>query len=270
MERDIELREYYRKKYLSYQNRGNFVQDMNPLIKLNVFFALAILGVLISDWRIQLSICLVYYVIAMAGRKLKSFALLYSGVGITFFVFLVIVRQLSVEGSHVMFSILGWKWTWEGLQNAISMTLSLWVFSGAIILFFDLTEIRDLMYSLEMKGMSHVTSYVILASLQTSVDLKRTSQTIMDSQRARGVETEGNILVRVRALIPVLSPLFLSALASTEEKAVSMDARAFSVERAHTFLRELRPTPKYEVVIAVLVDICLAAVILLKITGRIG
>ena len=74
----------------------------------------------------------------------------------------------------------------------------------------------------------------------------------------------------MKALIPVLSPLFLSALASTEEKTIAMDARAFSVEREHTFLRQIKAAEKYEVVLAVLSDIVLVVVLILKIMGKLG
>ena len=61
----------------------------------------------------------------------------------------------------------------EGWESALDMTMTLCGFSGAVILFFTLTEMRDLMYALEKKGVSHVTSYVILASMHTITDLKK-------------------------------------------------------------------------------------------------
>ncbi len=270
MEKQVNLNDFYRKKYMTYQKKENFVQDLNPVVKLNILLAIGIICVLLTDFKWRLAICALYYVIAFAGKKFRSFGLLFTGLAISFLAFLSVIRQLSVEGSHVLFSIFGWKWTMEGWESALDMTMTLCGFSGAVILFFTLTEMRDLMYALEKKGVSHVTSYVILASMQTITDLKKTSQTIMDSQRARGVETEGNLLVRVKALVPVISPLFLSALTSAEEKAISMDARAFSVKRDHTFLRELQPAPIYEVILAVIVDLCLIALIGMKITGRLG
>lgn len=99
------------------------------------------------------------------------------GVGAVLFIYLTIIRQLSVNGKQVLFSIFGWDWTVEGFQVAIDMTFSLIAFSGGILLFFYFTELRDFMYTLERK-VSHVTSYVVLSSMQT-IGLKKTSQTIM-------------------------------------------------------------------------------------------
>lgn len=134
--------------------------------------------------------------------------------------------------------------------------------SGAVILYFAITSMRDLMYSLELKGVSHVTSYIMLASFQTIKDLGVASKTILDSQKSRGVETDGNIFMRVKALVPIMGPLLLGALSSAEEKSIAMDARAFSVDRKHTFLRELRPIPHWEKGIVICIDVMLFATIL--------
>ena len=269
-EQNIDLREYYRNKYMPYQMKGNCIADLNPLIKVNLALVFGIIGLVIPYLSVKIAICVFYCIIAAIGKKGVGFAKVFWGVGAVLFIYLTIIRQLSVNGKQVLFSIFGWDWTVEGFQVAIDMTFSLIAFSGGILLFFYFTELRDFMYTLERKGVSHVTSYVVLSSMQTIKDLKKTSQTIMDSQKARGVETEGNFWHRMKALIPLLSPLFLSALASTEEKTIAMDARAFSVEREHTFLRQIKAAEKYEVVLAVLSDIVLLVVLILKIMGKLG
>lgn len=53
---------------------------------------------------------------------------------------------------------------------------------------------------------------------------------IMDSQRARGVETQGNIFVRAKALIPSLVPLVVSAFMSSEERALALESKGFEYE----------------------------------------
>jgi energy-coupling factor transporter transmembrane protein EcfT len=121
------------------------------------------------------------------------------------------------------------------------------------------------MYSLEKKGVSHTVSYIMLASFQTIKDLKKTTNTIMESQKARGIETEGSVKNRMKAFFPVLGPLILGAISGTEEKLIAMDARAFSVECPHSFLRELRPVPFYEKIITAVVDIFALAAVAYKI-----
>jgi len=181
-------------------------------------------------------------------------------------VFIILIRELSykVENPTIMFNLLGWKWTWEAFYEGLRLGTVILSFSGAIILFYAFTTMRDLMYSLEQKGVSHATSYVMLASFQTIIDLRASVVTIMESQKARGIETQGNPLVRLKAFFPIITPLLLGALSSSEEKFVAMDARAFAVERKHTFLRQLRKVPAYEKLAVVAIDAAFAALVLYK------
>ena len=123
----------------------------------------------------------------------------------------------------------------------------------------------ELVYMLEKKGMSHTFSYIILSAFQTIKDLSKSSQTIMDSQRCRGIETEGSIVNRAKAFVPVLGPLVLGAISNAEEKSIAMDARAFSAPNKHTSLLLLRKVPTSEQLLVWVFDLAL----ILTIIGRI-
>ena len=76
-------------------------------------------------------------------------------------------------------------------------------------------------------------------------ELQKQSMVIMDSQRSRGVETEGNLFTRSKALIPVFIPLVLSSIANTEERAITLESRAFSSESRRTRLYDIEKS-KYD------------------------
>jgi len=209
--------------------------------------------------------CLFYIIFSFTIGLGKKFCSLFSALFVLAGVFTIIVRQFSAPGGDVMFTLFGWDFTVGALINGLNMSSALLGFSGPIILFFMATETRDLMYSLEQKGVSHSVSYIMLASFQTIIDLKASTTTIMESQKARGIETEGNILNRIKAFFPILAPLILGALSSTEEKTIAMDARAFSVECEHTFLRELKPVPAWEKTMVIIIDLAFVALCVTKI-----
>ena len=112
-----------------------------------------------------------------------------------------------------------------------------------------LKKMKDLMLALENRGVTHVASYIMLSSMQSIIDMKKSADTILESQKARGIETDGNLIVRMKAFFPTLGPILLSAMSGTEEKAIAMDARAFSHEGGHTYLRVLRPIPVWEYIV---------------------
>lgn len=246
-------------KFLDYQTYGNPFKDLNPLSKLNLLLVLAFIPLVAQNTVLAFCLCLGYYFLAAYIGEFKYFNGIFTKVAITILFFLLILRQLTVHGTTVLFSVFGWEWTLEAIFKALDLGGIILGFSGAIILFYASTPMRDLMYALEQKGVSHTTSYIILASFQTITDLNASVNTIFESQKARGIEVEGNILNRVKAFFPIISPLLLGAMASAEEKSIAMDARAFSLDTKHTFLRELRPVPQWEKTLMIGVNVFFVA-----------
>ncbi len=235
-------------RFRSYQKTGNFWLDLNPLTKLNICLAFAFSALIMLDYRYGIPLCLLCCVMAALSGKFKEFFSLYGRICLIIIVFVTVIRQIGMRTGNVtpFINILGWQWYLESFiagWNTITFILG---FSGCLIFFFATTPMRDLMYAFEQMGVSHETSFIMLASMQNIIDLKKASVTILESQKSRGIETDGNILVRAKAFFPTLGPLLLAAIASTEEKAIALDARAFSVKRKHTFLRELAPAGRAE------------------------
>ena len=63
-----------------------------------------------------------------------------------------------------------------------------------------------------------------------------TMHTITDAQRSRGMETEGNLLVRIKAFLPLISPVVMSALTATRERAIALEVRGFGAKGTKTWL----------------------------------
>lgn len=51
--------------------------------------------------------------------------------------------------------------------------------------------------------------------------------TIMDAQRSRGLETEGNLITRAKSFLPLISPVVMSSLINTRERAIALEIRGF-------------------------------------------
>lgn len=248
-----------------YQQFDNWFLAFNPLSKLNILFVLGFSSMLINDWRYGFTLSILLCVLAFAVNRGVKFLKPFSVIVLIFGFFTLVIRQFSVEGTTVLFTLFGiLPVTEEALVNGLNTASYLLGFSGAVILFFVTTEMRDLMYVLEQKGMSHEVSYIVLASFQTIIDLRKNAELIMESQKARGIETEGSVMNRIRAFFPILGPLVLGAISGTEEKSIAMDARAFSVKCKHTFLRELRPAPAWEKILTAAADICFVLLVVYK------
>ena len=51
---------------------------------------------------------------------------------------------------------------------------------------------------------------------------------ISESQRARGLDTEGSFRARLRGILPLVGPVILSSLTDVEERSLALESRAFS------------------------------------------
>jgi energy-coupling factor transport system permease protein len=95
------------------------------------------------------------------------------------------------------------------------------------------------MLSLVQRGVPTGLAYIIVATIQLVPRLRARAAAILDAQRARGLETGGNLLRRFRALVPLVVPLVLSSLVDVEERALAIEARAFNQPGPKTSLIEI-------------------------------
>ena len=64
---------------------------------------------------------------------------------------------------------------------------------------------------------------------------------IMKAQMARGMDfTEGNIFERLKKIMPVIVPLFVSAIRRSNELALAMDARCYHGGEGRTKMKPLK------------------------------
>ena len=128
----------------------------------------------------------------------------------------------------------------QGLKTGISLSFMIMNIAGIFVWFFQTTENKEISRALEMSGMHYKAAYVFISTLQMIEILSKDSKTIMNAQQARGVETEGNMIIRAKAFVPSLIPLILGAVIGLEERVLTLEARGFSIQGEKTHLFNLK------------------------------
>lgn len=242
-------------------DQNNKIVSLYPLTKFYLAIAFVVVSIAMPG-IVSKIICfvLINILAGMSGvwpvfiRRVKN------SVGILFII-LVIIQTLFSPGEDVIFSFWIFEAKWEGLMIALNLGFTLMCVGGSLIWFFAVTKEKDFVLSLEKQGMSPKASYVVLSTLQMVPVLKKKSVTIMNAQKARGVETEGNLIVRAKVFVPTIIPLVLSSITGTEERALTLEARGFSSGIRPTHLEDIEKTPADKtatVIITVLFVIALA------------
>lgn len=158
-------------------------------------------------------------------------------------------RLRAGDGSHypgffhvgnetVLFTVGTWPFYKEGLLFALGISFRALNIVGAFLILVLTTKPSDLVEALVRKGLSPRIGYVLNSVFQIIPQMMATVGTITDAQRSRGVETEGRLMTRIKAFLPLIGPVVLNSLLDTKERTLALQARGFNVPGRKTFLNE--------------------------------
>lgn len=127
------------------------------------------------------------------------------------------------------------------LEFSLAMSLRFVVLVESFSVFFLTTSPDHLSLALEQSHVPYDFTFAFTTAVRFVPVLAEEAETIMDAQKARGLELErGNFLKRVRNYIPVLIPLIVSAIRRSLELAEAMESRAWGASPKHTNLYVLK------------------------------
>ena len=155
----------------------------------------------------------------------------------------------------------GYIVTAQNLENAVTMTVRFIVLVESFSIFFLTTSPDNLGLALEQARVPYEFSFAFTTAVRFVPVLAEEAQTIMDAQKARGLELEkGNFLKRIRNYIPILIPLIVSAIRRSLELAEAMESRAWGATKNRTNLYALKLRRNDFALLAVTIGILLVAI----------
>ncbi len=150
-------------------------------------------------------------------------------------VFIFVVNILS------NFFTSGYMLTALAVETSAAMTLRFVVLVESFSVFFLTTSPDHLGLALEQTRMPYEFAFAFTTAVRFVPVLAEEAQTIMDAQKARGLELEkGGFLKRIRNYVPVLIPLIVSAIRRSLELAEAMESRAWGATKKRTNLYTLK------------------------------
>jgi energy-coupling factor transport system permease protein len=154
----------------------------------------------------------------------------------------------------------GYMLTAEALETSAAMTLRFVVLVESFSVFFLTTSPDHLGLALEQTRVPYEFAFAFTTAVRFVPVLAEEAQTIMDAQKARGLELEkGGFLKRIRNYVPVLIPLIVSAIRRSLELAEAMESRAWGATKKRTNLYALRLHRGDFVLLAITIGILVVA-----------
>lgn len=155
----------------------------------------------------------------------------------------------------------GYVMTAKNIENATALTMRFIVLVESFSVFFLTTSPDHLGLALEQTHVPYELVFAFTTAVRFVPVLAEEAQTIMDAQKARGLELErGNFLKRIRNYIPILIPLIVSAIRRSLELAEAMESRAWGATKKRTNLYVLRMHKGDLVLVAITIGILTVAV----------
>ena len=188
-------------------------------------------------------------------------AVLLSGVPIKFYVKSLKVIVFIVILTSVLNLFYGtgdpiWEWgvlkiTLNGINRSVFVTVRIicLILTSSVLTFTTSpTELTDAIERL-MKPLNkihfpvHEIAMMMSLALRFVPTLLEETDKIMQAQKARGADLEsGNIFKRIKALIPILIPLFVSAFRRAYELATAMECRCYRGGVGRTRMKSIHMT----------------------------
>ncbi len=241
MLKDITLGQYF---------PGNsLIHRLDPRTKLIMLVVYIVALFLAVSW-VSYSVMLAFLVasIAISGIPPKSFL---RGLKPLMFIliFTGILNLFFTQGETVLVTFWGISITLEGILRAVQMVIRiLMLIAGTFLMTYTTSPIAltDGLESLlgplkKIKVPVHELSMMMCIALRFIPTLIEETDKIMSAQKARGADFEsGKLMERVKAMIPILVPLFISAFRRADELATAMECRCYQGGEGRTKMKLLR------------------------------
>ncbi len=227
----------------------SFVHKLDPRSKL-IFVFIFIAIVFLANNAVTYGLLLGFTLLTVFVSKIRLYFLLN---GLKPILFLLVFTFLL----HIFFTKEGdllWKWQFievyeEGLRQGIFISLRFLVLvlmTSILTLTTSPISITDGMEVLlnpfkRFKLPVHELALMMSISLRFIPTLMDETDKIMKAQMARGSDiTSGSIKERIKAVVPLLIPLFVSAFKRAEDLAVAMEVRGYRGGEGRTRYRQLK------------------------------
>ena len=266
MLKDITFGQYY--------EADSAIHRMDPRSKLlSLIVLIVFLFVTNSFWGIAIFSALFVITAALSRIPAKMFLKNLKAIWLIL-VFTAVINVFYSGSGTTLFKFWVLEVTTGGLSRAAFMSIRIIVLILMSSLLTYTTTPNDLTDGIEsllsplrfigLKNAVHTLAMMMTIALRFIPTLVEETEKIMNAQKARGADLEnGKLMERIKALIPILIPLLISAIRRAYELAEAMECRCYNGGEGRIRMKQLRFSAVDYVAFAVTVSVC-AGILVIK------
>ena len=225
-----------------YSEGNTFLHRLDPRVKILSVLLLSLLAFVLSSLHSLVILLAFIFLLLFLSRATLSrtwFALRFV---LRFMTLIVVLWPIfDPAGTPVLATLGPIKITepaiWRGVTSAarVGCLACVWY-----ILMFTTSQ-RDLVRALVKMGLRFDYGLTLAISLRFFPSFMATIYSIIDAQRARGLEfRRGGLIKRSRNYVAVLIPAVVSALRTADSLSLALQSRAYGAKEKRTYLRQLK------------------------------
>ncbi|MCL2678592.1 MAG: energy-coupling factor transporter transmembrane protein EcfT [Clostridiales bacterium] len=253
-----------------YYEASSFLHRLDARAKIAATLLYMIALFLAPDWRFLL-VCAFPFLICLQISRIPMRVFWRSMRLIVLFVVITMLANIFFTEGDLL-----WRWafiriTWQGIIKGLIMSLRLFLLIAFASLLTLTTKPLTLTYGLEslLKPLARLglpaqeLAMMMSLALRFIPTIMEELQRIMEAQRVRGADfSRGGPGKRVRALIPLLVPLFVCSLQRSADLAQAMESKCYQTGQTRTNWKPLLFTAKDAVYLLLFLLILLAMLFL--------
>lgn len=249
------------------------VHKLDPRTKIGMMVLYIVMTFLVKDiWFLAIPFAYLVLELVLSGISLRY--ILNALKPIRFLLIIMFLLNLFfTKGEHVWLDLGFWKLTGEAVLQSCFLTVRIVLLvAGASMLTLTTSPIaltdglEKLLTPLKVfRFPAHELAMMMTIALRFVPTLMDESEKIRNAQMSRGADFEsGNLFRRVKSMIPILIPLFVSSFRKADELAIAMESRCYHGGDGRTRMHQLRFT-QYDLFAALITLAFLGALIVILI-----
>ena len=214
-----------------YIDNNSFIHRLDPRIKI-ILFLLTFVAILLFEnplWLLPVTILIVLQ-LTISGAWANMRRIRYILIVLT--VSSMILWNLFSTGETQLF----WRISVESLTFAIARTLLMILMISTGMILITSTRNEELVNGMIKLGMPYRVGFAISTALRLVPTIASSTVTISQAQRSRGLDLEsGGLLDRLKKFLPLLVPVFISTIRSTNIFGMALESKGFGAKEKRTF-----------------------------------
>lgn len=245
-----------------YLDRDTWVHRLDPRTKMLLLvgaFVLAFLFVNPLYGLVVLGIVVAFGALARSLVNLKRIRFILVMIGLV----TVVMWSVFSQGETRLFLFV----ELEALLYGIGVALKIVATIIAGMIFLSTTRNEEIATGLVKLGVPYRFAFAVSTALRLVPTIAATGSTISQAQRSRGLDLEsGNLIQKVRKNTPLLIPVFVSTIRSTNVFSMALESKGFGASSKRTYFLHLAMERRDWIVLAVFA-LLLAAALFLRFAG---